>query len=518
MRTATGPISAILAIGLAAACSSPGVVAPVTVIGYTVTIKTAAPASAQVGSSLLVAFTVVEKKSDSSSMPASGKSFTVAITAGGGTVNAAASTTLTTASDGSASLTWVLGTLAGTQSIRGSASSDGSLDVSTIATAGPAARLAVTVQPSSFVLTGLAFTPQPAVQLEDASGNPVALGAVPITAAIATGGGTLGGTLTVSSDATGLATFTDLSLSGVAGMVTLRFAATLSGQTATDTSSAINVVVPWIANASLPTPRWGLGTGVVNGILYAVGGYNGGALGTVEAYDPATNSWRARAAMPTPRYGLAVGVVNGILYAVGGDTTDAESGFGVSVATVEAYDPTANSWTTKASLRTPRGDLAIGVVNGILYAVGGDGTGTVEAYNPTADSWATRASMPTPRGEFAIGVVNGILYAVGGDSAGSVVAYDPAANSWTTKAPMPASRSALAVGVVNGILYAVGGFNGRPLGTFAAYDAVTNSWTARGEKLTPRDELSVGVVNGVLYAVGGFVSPSALGTVESIAP
>ena len=152
--------------------------------------------------------------------------------------------------------------------------------------------------------------------------------------------------------------------------------------------------------------------------------------------------------MPTPRYGLAVGVVNGILYAVGGDTTDAESGFGVPVATVEAYDPTANSWTTKASLQAPSGDLAIGVVNGILYAVGGVAAGTVEAYDPATDSWTTRASMPTPRTEFAIGVVNGILYAVGGDSGGTVVAYDPAANSWTTKAPMPTPRGALSVGVV----------------------------------------------------------------------
>ena len=130
------------------------------------------------------------------------------------------------------------------------------------------------MQPSSSVLTGMAFMLEPTVQLEDASGNPVALGSVPITAAIATGGGVLlGGTATVNTDATGLARFTDLSLSGVAGMVTLRFAATLSGQTATDTSSAINVVVPWTTNASMPTARWGLATGVVNGILYAVGGF-----------------------------------------------------------------------------------------------------------------------------------------------------------------------------------------------------------------------------------------------------
>ena len=363
------------------------------------------------------------------------------------------------------------------------------------------------------------LTPQPTVQIVDASGNPVALGAEPITAAIATGGAALGGTLTADSDAMGLATFTDLSLSGVAGIATLRFVATLNGQVATDTSSAINVVIPWATRASMPTARWGLATGVVNGILYAVGGDDDTrVLGTVEAYDPSTNSWVTKAVMPTPRHGLAVGVVNGILYAVGGDTTDAETGFDIAVATVEAYDPVANSWTTKAAMRRPRGGLAVGVVNGIIYAVGGDGGGTAEAYDPTADSWTTRASMPTPRTEFAIGVVNGILYAVGGDSGGTVVAYDPAANAWTTKAPMPTPRVALSVGVVNGILYAVGGFNGGLLGTFAAYNAVTDSWTTRGETLTPRDELSVGVVSGVLYAVGGFIGSSAPATVESFAP
>ena len=189
MRGLTGPVRAIVAIGLAAACSSPDVATPVTVVGYTVTIKTAAPTSVQVGSSLLITFTVIQNESDSSSTPASGRSFTVTVTAGGGSVNGASSTTLTTASDGSASLTWVLGTLAGPQTVRGSASSDDFLDVSVTATAGPAARVAVKMQPSSPVLTGLTFTPQPTVQIEDASGNPVALASVPVTAAIATGGG-----------------------------------------------------------------------------------------------------------------------------------------------------------------------------------------------------------------------------------------------------------------------------------------------------------------------------------------
>jgi hypothetical protein len=56
--------------------------------------------------------------------------------------------------------------------------------------------------------------------------------------------------------------------------------------------------------------------------LYAVGGSNGSStLSLVEAYDPATNTWTSQTPMPTARFFLGGGVVNGILYAVGGDPT-----------------------------------------------------------------------------------------------------------------------------------------------------------------------------------------------------
>jgi hypothetical protein len=39
-----------------------------------------------------------------------------------------------------------------------------------------------------------------------------------------------------------------------------------------------------------------LGAGVVNGILYAVGGAQGGGdLNTLEAYDPTTDTWTLKA-------------------------------------------------------------------------------------------------------------------------------------------------------------------------------------------------------------------------------
>jgi hypothetical protein len=75
----------------------------------------------------------------------------------------------------------------------------------------------------------------------------------------------------------------------------------------------------WTPKAPMPTPRYGLGTGVVNGVIYAVGGYGCCSfVGTMEAYDPASDTWATKASMPTPRHVLSVSVVNGILYAVGG--------------------------------------------------------------------------------------------------------------------------------------------------------------------------------------------------------
>ena len=41
-------------------------------------------------------------------------------------------------------------------------------------------------------------------------------------------------------------------------------------------------------------------------------------VGTVEAYDPTTLTWTAKAPMPTPRTLLAAGVIDGLIYAVGG--------------------------------------------------------------------------------------------------------------------------------------------------------------------------------------------------------
>ena len=210
----------------------------------------------------------------------------------------------------------------------------------------------------------------------------------------------------------------------------------------------------WTAKAPMPTARAGLAVEVVNGVLYAVGGWGEArTLGTVEAYEPATNTWTAKAPMPTARPDFGVGVVNGVLLAIGGSgTVDFRT---VPLGTVEAYDPATNTWTTRAPMPIARRGLGVGVVNGALYAFGGyvempggfdDQRGaTVEVYDPATDTWTAEGPMRTARSGLAVGVVNDVLHAFGGYAGylATVEAYDPATNRWTPKAPMPTARYGL---------------------------------------------------------------------------
>ncbi len=112
-------------------------------------------------------------------------------------------------------------------------------------------------------------------------------------------------------------------------------------------------------------------------------------------------------------------MVNGILYAIGGCTDNVCIGF---VNTVEAYNPASDSWTTKAPMPTARREFGTGVINGVIYAVGGlqgpgsSGINTNEAYDPVANVWSTMSPMPTPRGDLGAAAFNGLLYAIGGNT------------------------------------------------------------------------------------------------------
>lgn len=283
----------------------------------------------------------------------------------------------------------------------------------------------------------------------------------------------------------------------------------------------------WMRKANMPTARTLLSASVVNGKIYAIGGKtpnpdpnDWGDVPTTAEYDPKTDTWTKKANMLTARRGLSTGVVNGRIYAIGGYTD--QSGF---TSAVEEYDPETDTWTKKADIPTgPVAGVGVGVVDGKLYAIGGNALGranlTVYEYDPATDTWTRKADALTGR-EAPAAVVNGKIYVMGGRtregqnaiSLSTLEEYDPATDTWTKKADMPTARYFSAVGMVNGEILVIGGTNGERV--VEEYDPATDKWTRKADMPTGRWGLAAGAVNGKIYAIGG---NDALPTVEEYTP
>jgi N-acetylneuraminic acid mutarotase len=202
-------------------------------------------------------------------------------------------------------------------------------------------------------------------------------------------------------------------------------------------------------------------------------------------YDPVADSWKALAPMPTKRGSPVAAVAGDKIYVIGGATTAPGSKETavhptrphVSMGTVEEYDPATNSWRQRSPMPTPRNHATAGAVNGKIYVIGGRVGGAfitsgssnvdvVEEYDPATDTWGSaRAKMPSARSAMASGVHGGRIYVTGGEGQNAQMmytfraleAYDPASNSWTVLPSLPVSRHGLAGAVVGNRLHMVSG-------------------------------------------------------------
>lgn len=122
------------------------------------------------------------------------------------------------------SIALTLGPAAGTNSIQVGSAGATPLSVSAAGAPGSAKKLALTQQPSGTAGSGTALATQPRVQVQDALGNAVPVAGVAITASLTTPTSqTLGGSLTATTDANGVATFAGLKISGPPATATLTF-------------------------------------------------------------------------------------------------------------------------------------------------------------------------------------------------------------------------------------------------------------------------------------------------------
>ena len=108
----------------------------------------------------------------------------------------------------------------------------------------------------------------------------------------------------------------------------------------------------------------------------------------------------------------------------------------------------------------------------------------------------------TTRSRLSVAVLDGKLYAVGGNLS-SVERYDPATNAWEAVAPLTLARFGAGVAALEGKLYAVGGRVeeddeaaevDRPANMVERFDPATNVWQEVAPMVTVRHSPCVAVL------------------------
>ena len=104
----------------------------------------------------------------------------------------------------------------------------------------------------------------------------------------------------------------------------------------------------------------------LHGMLYVVGGHDSNKedMVAVERYDPRKRQWTRLADLPEPRSQMGLTSLDGLLYAVGGWQDR------VVTDTVYVYNPARNSWRSVEDVPFRLRGAAICVLQGHLYLAG----------------------------------------------------------------------------------------------------------------------------------------------------
>jgi N-acetylneuraminic acid mutarotase len=272
------------------------------------------------------------------------------------------------------------------------------------------------------------------------------------------------------------------------------------------------------ALAPMPNPRNHMGGIALNGKIYAIGGQHKGLQDTepqaeMDVYDPATNTWTQAAPMPRPIGHITANVFvrNGRIVVVSGLGTNS-----VKLPNVIEYDPATNTWSELTPLPSGRQSPVSGLVgNQIVATCGLNGSLQAQTWvtNGALGTWQTGPALPFQTSEVSTGVINGVLYLVGGGNGttlANTLAYDLSTGRWRSDlATRPYLGDHHAAEVINGKLYLFGGINvfGSTVaaGRVQIYDAVTNSWSLGAPMPWAGGSVSTAYINGKVYAAGGIV-------------
>ncbi|KAK4471595.1 hypothetical protein MN116_005008 [Schistosoma mekongi] len=292
----------------------------------------------------------------------------------------------------------------------------------------------------------------------------------------------------------------------------------------------------------------------VFGVIYAVGGWNADleCHGIVETYHPSLGRWELSESMISRRSRIGVVALNGLLYAIGGfDGTS-------RLRTTEVYNPKVGKWVTVAPMICRRSAAGAAAYDGCLYVCGGfDGQTslrTCEMYIPEQNTWKLISSLNEPRSAGGLVSLNGRLYAIGGHNGlavfSTVECYEKGGdilralstfshretnphvrqnptNVWYSVANMLHRRCRHGATAFRDRIIVAGGYDGASfLQSVEMFDPTTGpdhnglygQWTEILSLSVPRSRVGLAVTAGCLYAIGGYDGTTHLRTVECFKP
>lgn len=241
----------------------------------------------------------------------------------------------------------------------------------------------------------------------------------------------------------------------------------------------------WTRKKDMPTRLTHLNPAIDGNTIWFAGGFKGKHPGPVTnevwKYDIAADTWTAGPPLPERRAGGGLAVVERKLHYFGGYKADRDTNAG------DHWSLPLNGgkvWQREADLPDPRGHVSSAVLDGKIYALGGDhghditqvDVNSCHQFDPATKKWSTIASLPEGRSHFESSTIiyKGRIIIVGGrcnsskpprNVVGDLLEYDPKANTWRVVGVMPEKLLAPAAAILSGRLVVIGGGlnNPRPL-------------------------------------------------------
>ncbi len=272
----------------------------------------------------------------------------------------------------------------------------------------------------------------------------------------------------------------------------------------------------WSSGLPMPSARTDVAAAAIGNMIYVVGGVDGFArtVATVDAFDMSNNTWVEVEDLPEALHHVTLAVHNNKLYSLGGLVGLSQT----ASSSVYVFDPGVGSWQKMNPMLSAVGASAAVVHHGKIHVLGGQAAAGVTdlhmIYDPSTRDWSWGEPLLTPRGHHGAASWKNKLIVFGGRS-GSLAynvrttdVLDDGASDWIRWEPMSVKRSGFGTVQSGGAVYAIGGeAPTTTLDRVEMLDFEGRQWKLMPPMPTARQGVGVAASGGRIFVLGGGKHP-----------